>query len=111
MDRALVCLRVAGALDGMIHCHLLCVMAMEYLSRLFIQASQKQGLKFHPHCTKLQMVHLMFADDLIIFCGSEFDSIRNLIDAFAKFTACTGLTANKDKSQVVIGGCNQEQTQ
>jgi len=55
------------------------------------------------------MVHLMFADDLIVFSAAEKNTIQHLLNAFAKFSRSIGLEANKHKSQVVVGGCTERQ--
>ena len=44
---------------------LLFVISMEYLTRLLKVASQQTCFKHHPHCRKLGLTHLMFADDLL----------------------------------------------
>ena len=83
---------------------LLFVLSMEYLSRLFKKTSSLPGFEFHPYCKKLGLTHLMFADDLIIFCKAKPHSLRLMMEAFNTFTSCTGLKANLDKSQIVFGG-------
>jgi len=50
---------------------LLFVLVMEYLSKLFNRASRKQGFKLHPQCKQSMLVHLMFANDLIVFSAVE----------------------------------------
>ena len=89
---------------------MLFVIAMEYLSRLFRSASMQPGFEFHPHCKKLGLTHLMFADDLIIFCKAKPAAFKLLMDAFHKFTLSSGLTAKLEKSNIVFGGgCTQLQ--
>ena len=83
---------------------LLFVMSMDYLSRLFKHASSQPGFGYHPHCKKMALTHLMFADDLIIFCKAEPTSIQLLMNAFNTFTRSTGLKANLDKSSMIFGG-------
>ena len=85
---------------------LLFVLTMEYLLRMFKRASTQPGFEFHPHCQKLGITHLMFADGLVIFCKASPTSLRILMEAFHLFTACTGLKANMSKSQIVFGGTN-----
>ena len=87
---------------------LLFVLTMEYLSRLFKKASSLLEFKYHHHCKKLRLTHLMFADDLIIFCKAHPKSLKILMEAFKEFTKCSGLKANLTKSQIVFGGdCHQ----
>ena len=83
---------------------LLFVISMEYLSRLFKHASTQSGFVFHPHCRKMALTHLMFADDLIVFCKAIPSSIQLLMNAFHAFTSCAGLKANLDKSSIIFGG-------
>ena len=54
---------------------LLFVLIMECLSQLFENASTKSGFKFHPQCKNNKMVHLIFADDLIVFSAVEKNTI------------------------------------
>jgi len=77
---------------------------MEYLSRLFKRASLLQGFIFHPHCKKLGLIHLMSADDLIIFCKAHPHSRQILMRAFQTFTHCTCLKVNMEKPSIVFGG-------
>jgi len=89
---------------------LLFVLTMEYLSRLFKHASTQQGFEYHHHCKRMGMTHLMFTDDLIIFCKANPTSLHLLMNAFHVFTRSTGLKANLDKSNIVFGGdCSQTQ--
>ncbi|XP_059306466.1 uncharacterized protein LOC132057894 [Lycium ferocissimum] len=54
------------------------VIAMEYLQReLNVLAGNKQ-FQFHPRCKKLKVMHICFADDLLMFCKAELNSIKLL---------------------------------
>ncbi|XP_070010474.1 uncharacterized protein [Nicotiana sylvestris] len=77
---------------------------MEYLQREFIQLTKMKDFKFHPRCKKLGVVHVCFADDLLMFCKDDIQSIRLLKQAFHKFSMVSGLQANADKSSVYIAG-------
>jgi len=94
-------LRQAGPLSPSIF-----VLVMEYLSKLLQKASSTSSFKFHPHCRQLQLTHLIFADDLMLFNVADPTSVNLLMEAFVKFTNSTGLEANREKSQWVMGGCN-----
>jgi len=83
---------------------LLFVLTMEYLSRLFKKASLTQGFAFHPNCKKIGLIHLLFADDLILFCKAHPPSLQIMMEAFHQFTLCSGLRANMEKSSIVFGG-------
>ena len=88
---------------------LLFVLVMEYLSRLYLHARNNEGFKFHPHCKENKMAHLIFADDLIVFSVAESRTLSYLKEAFDMFSYSTGLEANIEKSQIVMGGCNDHQ--
>nr|XP_016469543.1 PREDICTED: uncharacterized mitochondrial protein AtMg01250-like [Nicotiana tabacum] len=80
------------------------VLAMEYLQREFMQLPKMKDFKFHPRCKKLGVVHVCFADDLLMFCKADIQSVRLLKQVFHKFYMVSGLQANVDKSSVYIAG-------
>lgn len=41
--------------------------AMEYLSRILLGLKQVKHFKYHPRCGRLDITHLSFADDLLLF--------------------------------------------
>lgn len=77
---------------------LLFVLAKEYLSRLFQKQSMTKGFGFHPNCRRLKIVHLMFADDLILFCKADTHNVASLTEAFKIFSRSSGMEANQAKS-------------
>ncbi|XP_059306207.1 uncharacterized protein LOC132057598 [Lycium ferocissimum] len=82
------------------------VIAIEYLQReLNIVAIDKQ-FKFHPRCKKLGVMHICFADDLLILCKADVYSIKLLQEAFHRFSLASGLQANTDKSSIYMFGVN-----
>ena len=84
---------------------LLFVLAMEYFSRIMHKASTLPNYKHHPHCKPLNLTHLMFADDLIIFGKADPPTIQIMKEALDHFSCSTGLVANLHKSQIFLGGC------
>ena len=83
---------------------LLFVLCMEYFSRLLKGVGQHSVFQFHHRCKGLKLNHLVFADDLIIFCKGEEESIKLCMRALATFAACSGLVANSGKSDLYF--CN-----
>ena len=69
-------------------------------------ASLHPQFKHHPHCKRLNITHLMFADDLILFGKAHVPTIHIITEALDKFSQSTGLEANIHKSQIFIGGCS-----
>lgn len=70
------------------------VTCMEYFSRLLIGLSQNPTFKFHPKCKALQLIHLVFADDMMLFSKADLHSLLLLKKAFEEFSAVSGLTIN-----------------
>jgi len=59
---------------------------------------------------EVRLTHLMFADDLVIFCRAKPTSLKILIEVLKEFTSYSRLKANLAKSQLVFGGdCTQVQ--
>ena len=51
------------------------------------------------------MLHLLFADDTLIFCEANSDQLRYLSWVFMWFEALFGLKVNMDKSEIIpVGG-------
>ncbi|XP_062099846.1 uncharacterized protein LOC133805699 [Humulus lupulus] len=90
---------------------LLFVLAMEYCTRLLQQASMDKGFRFHPKCKHLKIVNLCFVDDLVIFCKGVNSSVQIIRESFNAFCCASGLTTNKDISQVYFGGVAEKETQ
>jgi len=86
---------------------LLFVITMEYLSRTLQQSSKKKDFKFHPGCRALKLTHLMFADDLLLFCKADPATLQEIMNALHHFHEVTGLQVNMAKSQMVLGGCSE----
>nr|XP_016438087.1 PREDICTED: uncharacterized protein LOC107764077 [Nicotiana tabacum] len=83
------------------------VLAMEYLSRSLKTLKKDKKFKYHPRCAKFNLVQLGFADDLLLFCRGEVQSVQILHQHFQKFSAASGLVVNPNKSSIYFGGVNQ----
>ncbi|XP_058726861.1 uncharacterized protein LOC131598262 [Vicia villosa] len=77
---------------------------MEYLHRCLGRLKTSPGFKFHPRCDKLDITHISFADDLMLFARGDLQSVETLMNKFQKFSCATGLKAHPGKCRVYFGG-------
>lgn len=71
---------------------------------LLVGLSADKRFKFHPRCSKLNITHLSFADDLLLFAKGDLASISALNQCFDQFSLASGLQANLAKSFLYFGG-------
>ncbi|XP_074305950.1 uncharacterized protein LOC141641178 [Silene latifolia] len=83
---------------------LLFTICMEYLSRVLRVVASQDGFRFHPLCGHLKLNHLLFADDLLLFCKGNATSIMWILRAFATFSSASGLSLNRAKSEIYFNG-------
>lgn len=83
---------------------LLFALGMDYLDRVLQYVGEQEGFKFHVRCKEMQLSHLCFADDLILFCNGDFRSIYTMLQGFQMFSHASGLEVNKEKSEVYYTG-------
>ncbi|XP_074277152.1 uncharacterized protein LOC141600800 [Silene latifolia] len=83
---------------------LLFCICMEYLSRIMHYAANTWHFRYHTLCKSLKLTHLLFADDLLMFCKGDSQSIMLLLRVMATFSAASGLKVNAAKSEVVFNG-------
>ncbi|XP_074298578.1 uncharacterized protein LOC141629487 [Silene latifolia] len=83
---------------------LLFCICMEYLTRIMNYAADKWYFRYHPLCNSLKLNHLLFADDLLMFCKGDTQFIMLLLRVIATFSTASGLKVNHAKSEVVFNG-------
>ncbi|XP_074291146.1 uncharacterized protein LOC141617914 [Silene latifolia] len=83
---------------------LLFTIYMEYLSRILGIIAQQDDFRYHPMCGHIKLNHLLFADDLLMFCKGTETSIMWILRSFATFSATSGLQLNKSKSEIYFNG-------
>ncbi|XP_074297010.1 uncharacterized protein LOC141627680 [Silene latifolia] len=71
-------------------------------------ATDKWYFRYHPLCKSLKLTHLLFADDLLMFCKGDPNSIILVLRVLSTFSAAAGLKVNATKSEVVFNGVSQE---
>ncbi|XP_074305021.1 uncharacterized protein LOC141639953, partial [Silene latifolia] len=87
---------------------LLFTVCMEYLSRLMAEARGFPGFKFHPLCRGIKLTHLMFADDLLLFCKGDIKSVTIMLEVFHCFSNASGLTISSEKSDIILNGIDDD---
>ena len=87
---------------------LLFVLVMEYLSRLLQLGALQHNFRFHPMCKSLKIINLCFADDLVIFCKANRNSVQIIQQVFEDFCHSYGMKANLNKSQVFFSGISAQ---
>ncbi|XP_062106626.1 uncharacterized protein LOC133817969 [Humulus lupulus] len=77
---------------------------MDYLTQMLIKASSNKGFRFHPMYKSVNLVNICFADDLLIFCKANPQSVQILHTALAEFKLTSGMSINHRKSRIYLGG-------
>ncbi|XP_020243132.1 uncharacterized protein LOC109821353 [Asparagus officinalis] len=83
------------------------ILSMEYLSRKLRVLKNDRLFKFHPKCSQLNITHLIFADDLLLFAKGDVYSVHKLFQCVKEFSAVSGLEANPEKCSVFFGGIDE----
>ncbi|XP_039031866.1 uncharacterized protein LOC120166705 [Hibiscus syriacus] len=79
---------------------ILFVMVMNILSNLLNKAAAKVIFNFHHKCKKICLTHLTFADDLLIFCKGNLESVMGVTTVLDYFYEISGLKLNVAKCEI-----------
>ncbi|XP_020262632.1 uncharacterized protein LOC109838613 [Asparagus officinalis] len=77
---------------------------MDYLTRSLNLLEQDGNFKFHPKCGRQKISHLIFADDLLLFCKGDLKSVQQIHQCINRFSQVSGLQANPNKCAIFYGG-------
>ncbi|RVW31726.1 LINE-1 retrotransposable element ORF2 protein [Vitis vinifera] len=84
------------------------LLVMEVLSQLLFRARSGdyiEGFKVgNTNGIERDLLHLLFADDTLLFCKANSGQLRYLSWVFLWFEAISGLKVNKDKSEAIPVG-------
>lgn len=59
---------------------------------------------YHPRCKRLKIMELCFADDLLIFCKADVQSLKLINAGVEQFVKESGLQMNLNKSSLFLAG-------
>ncbi|CAA7058283.1 unnamed protein product [Microthlaspi erraticum] len=83
---------------------ILFVMVMNVLSQMLNRAAKEGTFSYHPGCEELQLTHLCFADDLLIFLEGSERSLRGVLSVISDFERISGLGINIQKTSMFCQG-------
>ncbi|KAL2225770.1 UNVERIFIED_CONTAM: putative mitochondrial protein, partial [Sesamum indicum] len=85
------------------------VLVMEVLQLGFLQLiDQDELFSFHWKCDAARIFQLEFADDLLLFCRADMNSIAVFKTGLDRFAEWSGLRLNVQKSHLIISRLAQE---
>ncbi|KAJ4881254.1 Uncharacterized protein Rs2_38309 [Raphanus sativus] len=80
------------------------VLAMNCLSLSLNRAAVQGHLKYHPKCARTGLTHLCFADDLLIFCDGNVESVECVLQILQDFENRSGLGISLQKTSIFTAG-------
>ena len=87
------------------------MIAMNVLSKLLDATVVDEVFSFHPKCKKVNLPHLCFVDDLLIFSKGNLSSIVGIQKVLHIFYSYSRLQLNNAKSELFSTGVSRENMQ
>lgn len=83
---------------------ILFAMAMNVLSIMLNKAAADDIFNYHPSCENVNLTHLSFADDLLIFFDGSISSVAGVFTVLSQFEKMSGLAVNISKTSMFCSG-------
>ncbi|XP_074299592.1 uncharacterized protein LOC141630726 [Silene latifolia] len=80
------------------------ILSMEVLSRYLRKIFDQTLVSYHPKCSRLNLNHLIFADDLMIFTRGDVPSVAAVKLILNQLAGVSGLHAIIEKTKIYFGG-------
>lgn len=80
------------------------VLAMEILSQLLNKDFLGGRVGLHPAASDPLVIHLAFADDIIVFFDGEYGSLSHISATLDSFSTWSGFTTNRSKIELCTAG-------
>ncbi|XP_017228236.1 uncharacterized protein LOC108203686 [Daucus carota subsp. sativus] len=111
---SMLSIKVNGSLEGYFKCKsglkqgdplspYLFVLAMEVLTACINLKTRSGDFKYHCKAKEAGITNLIFADDVMLFCKGDNNSVQIMLEAVDLFSRMTGLSPNKSKCVVFFG--------
>ena len=84
------------------------VIISNVLSKLLNKAAANDLIGYHPQCQEVNLSHLSFADDIIVFINGSPASLRHVLLVFEEFASLSGLQINIAKSTVFAASIDKQ---
>lgn len=97
-------LSTRGLRQGCALSQYLFVITINILSRLLNRAASSGNIGYYPTCSEVNLTHLSFADDIIVFTNGDTESLRGIFTLLDQFKRLSGLTINPAKSSIYMAG-------
>ncbi|GKB48717.1 RNA-directed DNA polymerase, eukaryota, reverse transcriptase zinc-binding domain protein, partial [Tanacetum coccineum] len=83
-------------------------LVMEVFNMILIkEINESKKFKFHYGCKELQLTHMCFANDLLVLCNGDKESLEVVKKALDEFSNVSGLFPNLGKSTIFFGSLNE----
>lgn len=117
---SMISLKINGSLEGYFNCEsglrqcdplspYLFVIAMQVLTSYLTNDLEKDNqFSFHWRTKELKLSHLIFADDLFLFCKGDSHSISAILKSVGRFSDASGLKPNPGKSVCFFSNVHQD---
>lgn len=77
---------------------------MNCLSHLLNKSAKEGKFNYHSKCKRMELTHLSFADDLLIFSDGSPRSVTNILEILKDFEARSGLAVSIEKTSLFAAG-------
>lgn len=76
------------------------VILKNILSKMLNAAASAGEFGYHHSCQAINLTHLSFADDILVFIDGHPHSLKGVLDVMDMFTIISGLYINTAKSSI-----------
>ncbi|GJS09808.1 RNA-directed DNA polymerase, eukaryota, reverse transcriptase zinc-binding domain protein [Tanacetum coccineum] len=79
-------------------------LVMEVFNMIMIKNVQEaENFKYHYGCSEIKLTHMCFADDLMVLCNGDSESLKVVKKSLDEFSRVSGLYPNLSKSTIFFG--------